>query len=106
VSAKITVLPEARDQLGEADDWWRTHREKAPHLFAEEWAGALGVLALQPDAGRLFPLPHHRRLRVLLMPKTRYHIYYEHDASEGMVLVLGLWSAVRGRPPSLRRTKA
>jgi plasmid stabilization system protein ParE len=103
VRARTKVLPEALTQAEEADDWWRHNRLAAPTLFAEELAKALRLLEEQPVAGRPSPRPGFPRLRALLLPRSRYHLYYEHDAEAELVLVRLVWSAVRGRPPRLRR---
>ena len=41
-------------------------------------------------------------VRRLLLPKSRYHLYYEYDADSKELTVLALWGAVRGRRPPLR----
>jgi plasmid stabilization system protein ParE len=103
VSARVEVLPDALEQIEQAAAWWREHREASPELFADELAAAFTLLAEQPESGRPLPRPRFPRLRVLLMPRTRHHVYYEHDAGAGVVLVRALWGAVRGRRPPLRR---
>lgn len=39
----------------------------------------------------------------LFLPGTRYHVYYVHDAEAREVVVLAIWSALRGKGPPLRR---
>ena len=102
--AAVTVLPEALAQLGDADDWWREHRLDAPDLLLEEWTQAMRLLEEQPIIGHAAALPHHLRLRILLMPQTLKHVWYETSADEREVLVLALWGAVRGEAPLLPRT--
>jgi plasmid stabilization system protein ParE len=102
VSARIEILPNALQQIEQAAAWWREHRAAAAGLFGAELAAAFRLLERQPDAGRPFPRRLFPRLRVLLMPRTRYHLYYEHDASGSVVLVRAVWSAVRSRRPRLR----
>jgi len=103
VSTRIEVLPDALQQIELAATWWREHRAAAVGLFSAELAAAFRLLERQPDAGRLYPRRLFPHLRVLLMPRTRYHVYYEHDDAGGVVLVRAVWSAVRGRRPPLRR---
>jgi plasmid stabilization system protein ParE len=102
VKATVLVVPGAQKQIEEAENWWRAHREAAPDLLAEEWEAALRMLAERPSVGRPAPRSRHRRLRIMLLPRTRYHVYFEHDETVGIVSVLALWSAVRGRRPRLR----
>jgi len=87
VSARIEVLPDALLQIEQATAWWREHRTPAVGLFSAELAAAFRLLERQPDAGHQFPRRLFPRLRVLLMPRTRYHVYYEHDDASGVVLV-------------------
>lgn len=103
MKARIEVLPDALQQIEQAAVWWREHRTAAPRLFGNELAATFELLEEQPDAGRPFPRGRFPRLRVLLMPRTRYHVYYEHDTAAGVVLVRAVWGAVRGRRPPLRR---
>ena len=101
--ARIEVLPDAFQQIEQAVAWWREHRTAALELFDDELAAAFNLLEQQPDAGRPFPRRRFRSLRVLLLPRTHYHVYYERDHETGTVLVRAVWSAVRGRRPPLRR---
>jgi plasmid stabilization system protein ParE len=103
VRARIGVLPDAAQQIEQAAAWWREHRTASPELFGEELAAAFHLLEEQPDAGRPFPRRRFRFLRVLLLPRTRYSVYYERDTDAGIVLVRAVWSAVRGRRPPLKR---
>jgi len=100
--ATVRILPEALQQVADADDWWREHRADAPYLFAEEWDQALSLLEEQPEAGHLAPRGRLRNLRVLLLKETLRHVYYDFDAAAGEVLIRAVWGAVRGRPPPLR----
>jgi len=102
VTARLEFLPEASQQVEAADEWWRENRPAARDLFARELGEALSLLEAQPTAGRPLPRPDFPKLRLLLLPRTRYHVYYEHDAGRGLLLVRSVWSAVRGRAPQLR----
>ena len=92
---RVEVLPDALRQIERASSWWRKHRLRAPELFSHELAAAFKVLEEQPESGRMFPRPRFPELRVLLMPRTRYHLYYDIVGED--VRVLSVWSAVRGR---------
>ncbi len=98
---KIRFMPEAQAQARRAADWWRANRLAAPKLFENELAGALEQLAEAPASGSPHP---HRKIqgaRRLLLRATRYHIYYLHDTSRDEIIILSIWSAVRGRGPRL-----
>lgn len=99
--ARIRLTKEAAHQTREAAAWWIENRPAAPSLFREELAALLGLLRTAPEAGA----PHaHRRIKGVRrapLPTTRYLVYYSYDARRGEVLVLAVWSALRGRSPRL-----
>jgi plasmid stabilization system protein ParE len=99
---RVEILPDALHQIEQAAAWWHEHRAAAPTLFSDELASAFTLLEEHPDSGRPFPRRRFPDLRVLLMPRTRLHLYYDHDNDRGVVLVRALWSAVRGRRAPLR----
>jgi plasmid stabilization system protein ParE len=90
----------ASAQAKAIDSWWPENRPAAPELFVDELAGAVGLLATAPEAG----VPYRPRgaagVRRLLLPKTRYHIYYRYDRENQVVGILAIRSCVGGRPPS------
>ncbi|WP_317987820.1 type II toxin-antitoxin system RelE/ParE family toxin [Hyalangium gracile] len=103
MTIQVQFTPRAESQVGEAALWWRTNRPAAPSLFEEELTTALQLLSALPDLGRRYSHPRVPGVRRLLMPRTRYHLYYVHDEQGRVVIVLALWSAVRGRGPALRK---
>lgn len=103
MNARVEVLPDALRQIERAAAWWRENRSAAEGLFVAELTAAFDLLERQPEVGRPFPRRRFPRLRVLLMVKTRHHLYYEHDPEQGVVRVRAVWSAVRGRRAPLRR---
>ena len=98
---RVWTTPQADQQAIAATDWWRANRPASPDLFARELSGAVGLLADAPDIGRPYRDSSAPGLRRLLLPITRYHVYYVHDTENGAVVVLAIWSAVRGRGPVL-----
>ncbi len=102
MTVRLVVLPDAVRQIEEANTWWRANRAAAPELLARELARAFARLEQQPEVGRPFPRPGFSGLRVLLLPRTRYHVYY--DQAGGELVVRAFWSAIRGRRVRLRRT--
>lgn len=100
MTARVSITPEAEEQAEQAAEWWEGNRPAAPMLFVEEFSGALDLLTSAPDVGRRYLHVGIPGLRRLLLPATRYHVYYVHEG--GVCLVLAVWSALRGRPPRLR----
>ncbi len=85
----------------EIDLWWRTYRDKAPDLFAEELSEALDLIASSPHVGRARARIAVPGVRRVLLRSTRYHVYY--SATDTEVTVLAVWSSVRGHGPDLNR---
>ena len=100
MSRSVVTTPEADEQIGSIDTWWRTNRPAAPNLFGEELAQCFVVLEQAPNLGkpyrRLGSVPGLRRA---LLRATRYHVYYvpRPDA----VAVLAVWHSRRGQLPPL-----
>jgi plasmid stabilization system protein ParE len=102
VKARVRTQPEADEQARAIADWWRVNRPASPSLFTDELAAAFVLLSGAPAAGRRYPARSIPGLRRMMLPSTRYHVYYVHDPERGEVNVLAIWSAVRGRGPLLR----
>ena len=96
---EVGISEPAERQIEDIDRWWRANRRDAPSLFAEELGGVLDQLATHPHAG----LAHAPRpdVRKILMPRTRHHVYFVIRGAR--VLVICVWSAVRGELPPLER---
>lgn len=98
----VVTTPEADEQIDAADDWWRENRPLAPKLFRNEFAHAAGLLADMPRLGVACHEPPIPDLRRLLLVRTRFHVFYVVREESETVVIVGLWSAVRGRTPTLR----
>ncbi|HEV3027583.1 MAG TPA: type II toxin-antitoxin system RelE/ParE family toxin [Planctomycetota bacterium] len=96
----ILLTPEAEEQARIIDAWWRKERPAAPNLFSEELASAFTVLGAAPEAGRRYRHPTVADVRRILLRSTRYHLYYK--IYESSVVVLAVWSGVRGSGPELK----
>jgi plasmid stabilization system protein ParE len=93
----VEFADEAREHAGNIDAWWRANRRAAPDLFTNELDKASLTLAENPALGRRYePRPGVRRL---LLPRTRYHVYFVEESER--VLVVAIWGANRGRGPDL-----
>jgi plasmid stabilization system protein ParE len=67
-------------------------------LFDDELRVAFDQIRTAPQLGSTYKVVgEHRRL---LMPRTRYHVYYR-VVGPDRVRVVAVWSAVRGRGPRL-----
>jgi plasmid stabilization system protein ParE len=69
-------------------------------LFTEELAAAFRLLSAAPAVGRRYEARSIPGLRRMMLPSTRYHVYYVHDPERAEVKVLAVWSA-RGTAPPL-----
>lgn len=69
-------------------------------LFAEELRNALDLIRTTPWLGSAYQAMRGREHRRVLMPKTRYHVYYR-VCGPDRVRVVAIWSTVRGRGPRL-----
>ena len=99
--AAVRTTPQADASILTTAKWWREHRDKAPDLFEQELRGTVELLRGAPELGQPYRRVGVPGARRLLLPRTRYHIYYVYDRAADMVVVLALWSAVRGRGPRL-----
>ncbi len=96
------MTQEAAEQAREAKAWWRANRRAAPGLLREELAQAFTLLRTAPEIGTLYPMDDVPGLRRWQLPRTRYHVYYAYDGRTGILLVLAIWSMLRGQAPPMR----
>jgi plasmid stabilization system protein ParE len=102
MTVRIVHRPEADVHIRTANEWWQANGTR-PTAFLDELDRYLDLIESNPDIGRPYK---HRRLahtRRVLMPETKYHIYYLRDPEHNEVIILAVWSAVRGRAPSIRK---
>lgn len=100
LSLPVRTTPEADAQIRDIDRWWRTNRPSSPGLFADELAASFEMTSDLPQIGRLYresPVPGTRRV---LLPGTRYHVYYVPCTDD--LRVLAVWHTQRGTGPPLR----
>lgn len=98
MSVRTTAV--ADEQIVAIDDWWREHRQASPDLFTDELADTFALPAAAPQLGRPYGATDVPGARRVLMRATRFHVYYVPEGDEDVV-VLAVWSAVRGRGPRL-----
>ncbi|NOT25447.1 MAG: type II toxin-antitoxin system RelE/ParE family toxin [Acidobacteria bacterium] len=96
----VRTTPEADAQVRAIDGWWRQHRTAAPALFFDELEAAFSLISHAPDLGHSYRRSPIAGTRRVLLPRTRYHVYYV--PLDGVVVVLAVWYAKRGNGPPLR----
>ena len=99
----VRTTAEADEQALAAENWWISNRPSAHALFAEELSEALSSLGRFPKLGRPYRVRGVTGVRRLYLQTTRYHVYYVHDPEAHEIVVLAIWSAVRGEGPPLGR---
>ena len=95
----VRFTPEAAAQTEAADRWWRQNRSGSADLFANELHSAIDLIARAPGTGRAYPSRALPGVRRVPLHRTRFHIYYVQR--EDSVVVVAVWSAVRGEGPPL-----
>ena len=58
-------------------------------------------LETAPAVGPVYESAAPLVVRRLLMPRSRYHVYYSIEASGARVLIHAVWHASRGQAPRL-----
>lgn len=95
------MTKQASADVSAAAKWWKRNRDKAPGLLRAEMQQARQMLSSQPLMGELVEGDDVRGLRRLLLPRTRYLLFYRVAVSGQEVEVLRLWHASRGQRPRL-----
>ena len=91
----------ARQQVREADTWWRRNRSRAPNAIREELEKVSALISFQPGVGaraRNVELPGVRRIHV---ERLHCDIYYRVVGSPQYIEILSFWSSLRGSPPPI-----
>jgi plasmid stabilization system protein ParE len=97
---KIRFSARAQREAKRISDWWVENRRHAPALFVEELERALELIRHTPRLGTTYESPYGVVRRVLL-PRTRYHVYYTRDQAE--IVLISVWAAQRKRGPVIRK---
>jgi plasmid stabilization system protein ParE len=95
----VRIAPRALAHARRIDRWWRANRLHAPTLFEDELTAAIDRVEMAAESGRSYSRGSVPGVRRILLPRTRYHLYYR--VAEDAVEVLAIWHAERGRGPSL-----
>ena len=93
----VRTTPEADAQALGVAAWWRENRPAAPDLFVRELVGAIDLLTRAPDVGRRYRRSGLPGLRRLLLPGSRYFVYYVHDSDKNECIVMAVWTSLSER---------
>ncbi len=93
----LRVVRAAVLQTERANAWWALHRPEAPDLVRQELKSAIALLKAAPKMGA----PYRQGVRRVLLPESRYQLFYVYDETADRIDVIALWSSLR-RPPALR----
>jgi hypothetical protein len=72
-----------------------------PTFSPENWRQPDNSSRMTPEMGPPYVERQGVVVRRVLLPKTRNHIYYEIDRENGVVMILAVWGAPKGRAPKL-----
>lgn len=97
---RVELAARALHEAERGSRWWREHRPAASTLFDDELRRALDQIGSGPNPGTLHTAKSGREYRRVLMPRTRYHVYYRVFAPD-LARVAAIWSAMRGKAPAL-----
>lgn len=100
-SRTVILSPRARRQVATVQAWWVEERPAAPSLFDEELAASIADLQRGITLGVVYATVRGARVYRILLPRSRYHLYYRLGVSGDRVEVVAIWHASRGRAPSL-----
>lgn len=101
MNRRADFSPEALAHVSQVETWWRASRPAAQELFLQELVAAVERVAARPSCGRPYPLDTAPDLLRILLPRTRYHVYYTVAAHEPVVRIHAVWHARRGSGPQL-----
>ena len=97
---RVVTSQAAKDDLVEAETWWRENHGDAPEALADEIAAALAKLEHDAPVAPVFGKAAGLIVRRTHLPRTRRHLYFTIEADR--VVILAVWGSVRGVRPRLR----
>jgi plasmid stabilization system protein ParE len=98
---KVRISEPAQRQAERIDRWWKENRPAAPDAFARELLEASELLAITPEFGAPYVSRQGAVVRRVLLRKSKNHVYYDIDRDAGIVMIVGVWGAPKGRGPNL-----
>lgn len=97
----ILLSGRARWQAAAIQAWWLENRPAAPALFENELSAAIADLQCGRVLGVEYGAIRGAQVFRVLLPRSRYHVYYRVGATRDAVEVVAVWHTSRGRAPSL-----
>jgi plasmid stabilization system protein ParE len=97
----VALTPRAKAHLAQIALWWVANRPAAPDLFTREFEVAARRLISTPKTASIYRRLNGREIRRALLPRSRYHIYFEVNEVDRLVFIVAIWHVSRGRAPSL-----
>ena len=97
---KLEFAARALKEIERQGRWWLTNRPGSVQLFVQELEQAVDLIKATPFLGSIYARKRDRAIRRVLMPKTKYHLYFRQDGPE-VIRVLSVWGARRERGPKL-----
>ena len=98
---QVRIALRAPSQIDEVTAWWRANRPAAANLVADELEAAVDRLASAPFSGTVYRRVEFRSVRRALLPRIRYHAYYDVDEAKQLVRIVAFWHASRRSGPRL-----
>ena len=99
MTLRVKVSARAASQMLRAAEWWAENRPAVPGAVRNDIGEALALLAEQPGIGTPCSGARTQGVRLLLIGRIRYFIYYR--ATQDSLEVLAVWHASRGSSPVL-----
>lgn len=99
---RVELSPEAQAQAEAAMSWWQANRPQAADLFLDELGATIQRLATMPRSGKPYARSDIPGTYRLLMPRTRYHVYYRIDEEHTTVRIHAVWHTSRRAAPDPR----
>ncbi len=96
---QVRVSADAEAQLRAIRAWWIANRPATPDLFDREVDAAVAAIGNSATAFPVYRREEGADIRRIILPKTRYAIYYADEAEA--VLVVAVWHGARGSGPPL-----
>ncbi len=96
---KVKVTADAEAAIDFLDDWWREQRPAARLAVVQEVKRIIELLRDNPGLGTLYEPEEFENVRRYRLRTTPYYLYYQVDEPNDELIVIGVWSAVRGVGP-------
>ncbi len=97
----VALTSQARAHFATIQRWWGANRPAASELFAGELRAAVSRVAFAPNSVAVYRSMNGREIRRLLLPRSRYHVYFEVNEGARQVFILAIWHVSRGGKPAL-----